>query len=370
MSTQNPIPPFELNTEIQEHWEEINEAIQRVLRHGQFIMGEEVREFEKKAAEFLGVKYAVGVNSGTDALVIGLRAAGVGAGDEVITTPFSFFATAESISILGAKPVFVDIEERSFNIDPDKIEAAVSEKTKAIMPVHLYGNPCRMESIFKVAQKHDLKIIEDCAQSFGATDLTSGKKTGAIGDVGAFSFFPTKNLGAYGDGGLIATNSEKIVEEAGMLRTHGSKKKYQNEILGYNSRLDTIQAAVLLVKIQYINRFNQRRREIAELYWEGLKDIEALEPPEVVDGHVFHQYTIKVKDGQREALRAYLKEQGIGSMVYYPVPQDKLPVYEGQYEELPVSSKLAEQVLSLPIWPQMKDEQVKRVIQAIQQKMS
>lgn len=361
MSTEatSKIPILDLSSQIEEHWDELNAAIQRVLRSGQFIMGPDVLAFEQEAAEYLGVKHAIGVNSGTDALVIGLRALGVGPGDEVITTPFTFFATAESISTVGAKPVFVDIDEETFNIDPKLVEGAITPQTKAIMPVHLYGNPAAMDEIMAIATEHSLKVIEDCAQSFGATH--NGQQTGSIGDIGAFSFFPTKNLGAYGDGGLITTNNDQYAEHMRMLRAHGSKKKYHNEVLGYNSRLDSIQAAILRVKLPHIDNWNGARRQAAANYNELLASMPGIITPTISDGHVFHQYTIRLAGANRDAVQAKLMNSGVDSMVYYPVPQDKLPVYLGQYPNYRISYELTSQVLSLPIWPEIHPDTQERV---------
>lgn len=370
------MPVLDLSPEIDNLWDDLNAALQRVLRSGQFILGPEVKAFEEEVAAYLGVKHAIGVNSGTDALIIGLRALGIGPGDEVITTPFSFFATAESISNVGAKPVFVDVEEGSFNIDPDLIEEAITPRTKAIMPVHLFGRPCEMDAIMAIAERHRLKVIEDCAQSFGARyrgqpcTERSERKTGALGDVGAFSFFPSKNLGAYGDGGLITTNDDRIAELARMLRAHGSKKKYHNELLGYNSRLDSLQAAILRVKLPHIDSWNEQRREVARRYNAFLADVPGVITPEVADGHVFHQYTIRLSanrdSANRDEVQARLERQGVSTMVYYPLPQDRLPVYSGQYPANPVSDKLAKQVLSLPIWPSLSAECQERVTGALQ----
>jgi dTDP-4-amino-4,6-dideoxygalactose transaminase len=357
------IPVLDLSPEINSLWDELNAAIQRVLKSGQFILGPEVKAFEEEVAAYLGVRHAIGVNSGTDALIIGLRALGIGPGDEVITTPFSFFATAESISNVGAKPVFVDVEEGSFNIDPGLIEAKITPGTRAIMPVHLFGRPCATEAVMAIAERHRLKVIEDCAQSFGAR--YQGRQTGAIGDVGAFSFFPSKNLGAYGDGGLITTNDDRLAELARMLRTHGSKKKYHNELLGYNSRLDSLQAAILRVKLPHTDTWNEQRREVVRRYNQLLADVPGVITPEVTDGHVFHQYTIRLS-ANRDEVQARLERQGISTMVYYPIPQDRLPVYHGQYPANPVSDRLARQVLSLPIWPSLSAECQERVTGALQ----
>ncbi|MEA5598800.1 DegT/DnrJ/EryC1/StrS family aminotransferase [Rivularia sp. UHCC 0363] len=378
------IPILDLKPQYESIKEEIQSAISSVLESGQFIMGPEVKQFEQEVAQYLDVKHAIGVNSGTDALVIGLKALGIGEGDEVITTPFSFFATAESISNVGAKPVFADIDSRSFNINPEAIRAKITPRTKAIMPVHLYGCPAAMAQIMEIAQAHDLKVVEDCAQSFGARyygvcsscnggcsestrNALNGKHTGTIGDVGAYSFFPSKNLGAYGDGGLIATNDDKIAEMAQMLRIHGAKKKYHNEVLGYNSRLDTLQAAVLRVKLPHLDAWNEGRRRVAKTYNELLKDVPGIITPELVDGHVFHQYTIRVLDGKRDEVKEYLASEGIGSMIYYPIPQDQLPVYKGLYEVNPVSESLGGEVLSLPIWGEIEEMKIEQVVDNLKQ---
>jgi dTDP-4-amino-4,6-dideoxygalactose transaminase len=361
--TQIEIPVLDLKVQYQQIRDEVNSAISRVLESGAFIMGQDVKHFEEEVAAYLGVKYAIGVNSGTDALVISLRAMGVGANDEVITTPFSFFATAESISSVGAKPVFVDIDPLTFNLDPKLIEAAITPWTKAIMPVHLFGHPAAMAKIMSISQVHGLKVIEDCAQAFGAK--CDGKAVGTIGDVGAYSFFPSKNLGAYGDGGLIVTDDDEIAETARVLRVHGAKKKYHNEVLGYNSRLDTIQAAILRVKLPYLDQWNLGRRQVAQRYNDLLADVAGIVKPTIVNGHVFHQYTIRVLDGKRDALQSKLAEMGIRTMVYYPIPQDELPIYLGQYEGFAVSSGYAKEVLSLPIWPELELTVQQEIVEAI-----
>lgn len=374
------IPVLDLSPEIELMRKELDKAWNRVMDETRFIMGPDVEAFEKETAEWLSVKHAIGVNSGTDALVIALRAAGIGEGDEVITTPFTFFATAESIAITGARPVFVDIEPADMNINPDLIEPAITEKTKAIMPVHLYGKPAAMNRIIQIAEKHRLKVIEDCAQSFGAPYEATcsscdgncedrsikGKMTGTIGDAGALSFFPSKNLGGFGDGGMVITNDDEIAAQARMLRVHGAQKKYYNEVMGYNSRLDTMQAALLRVKLEYIEQFNLARRAVAQRYREEMGDMESLSLPPVPDeGHVYHQYTVKLENADRDAVQAQLKEKGIGTMVYYPVPCHKLPVFEERKESHPVSEECAGKVLSLPIGPFLKPDQQMQVIEAI-----
>jgi dTDP-4-amino-4,6-dideoxygalactose transaminase len=375
------IPILDLKPEIDSIWPQLSEAIERTIRSGQFILGPETQMFEKEIASFLGVKHAIGLNSGTDALVIGLRAAGIQPGDEVITTPFSFFATAESISNVGAKPVFVDVDLDSMNINADLIEAAITDKTKAIMPVHLFGRCAPMNKIMAIAQKYNLQVIEDCAQSFGSTYQACagcsnescksssyfGKQSGTIGILGAYSFFPTKNLGCYGDGGLIATDDDAIAEMSRKLRAHGSIKKYQNEILGYNSRLDSVQAAILRIKLPLIPGYNESRRAVAQRYWDAFVDLDGIVPPAVVPGHVFHQYTVRILNGKRDAVQAKLQEMGIGTMIYYPIPQDRLPVYAGQYPVNEQNEILSQQVLSLPIWPQLDNETQDHVISCVKQ---
>jgi dTDP-4-amino-4,6-dideoxygalactose transaminase len=373
--SDHKIPILDLSAQYQSIKAEIHDAIDRVLESGHFIMGLDVKQFEQEVAAYLGVKHAIAVNSGTDALVIGLRSLGIGPGDEVITTPFSFFATAESISNVGATPVFADIDPHTFNIDPNKIKEKISDHTKAIMPVHLYGNPAAMGQILDIAQAHSLKVIEDCAQSFGATyagtcstcddacsnatkSMIAGKMTGVIGDVGAFSFFPSKNLGAYGDGGLIATDDDVVADLARMLRVHGAKKKYHNEVLGYNSRLDTLQAAILRVKLPHINVWNAGRRHVAQTYNQLLANTPEIITPELSDGHVFHQYTIRIVNGKRDQVSSHLASTGISTMIYYPIPQDRLPIYAGKYSINAVSDELSAQVLSLPIWSELDDDAI------------
>lgn len=349
------VPFFSLKPELKRIKEEVMQAIESVLDSGKFIMDENVKAFENDIASYFGVKHAISVNSGTDALVISLRACGVGPGDEVITTAFSFFATAEAISIIGAKPVFVDIEEDTFNINADLIEEKVNSKTKAIIPVHLFGLPANMEKIMFIAKRYGLAVIEDNAQAFGAEVKVNGnfRKTGSIGDTGAFSFFPTKNLGAYGDGGMILTNDDKIFEVCSMLKNHGSKVKYYNEMFGYNSRLDEIQAAILRIKLKYIEQFNESRIKVANVYTQSLRGMEEIIRPPIFDSsnykHVFHQYSVLVNRGSRDSLRQYLKDKGIDTIVYYPYPLHRLPVYRQLNYSLPVSERVAERIVSLPI---------------------
>lgn len=361
--SETRIPILDLKPEIDELRPQLLAAIERVLDRTDFIMGEDVHLFEKEVAAYLGVKHAIGVNSGTDALVIALRALDIGPGDEVITTPFTFFATAESISMVGAKPVFVDIDLHTLNMDLGGIEAAITERTRAIMPVHLYGRPVDMTRVMALAEKHGLKVVEDCAQSFGAR--WQGRQTGTIGHLGGYSFFPSKNLGAYGDGGLIATNDDALADTARMLRVHGSRKKYHNETVGYNSRLDTMQAAILRVKLPHMDRSNEHRRAVAERYNAAFAELGGLVTPEAVEGHSFHQYTLRVLNGRRDELQRTLADQGIGTMIYYPIPQDQLPIYKGQYPSYPLSQQAAQQALSLPMGHHLSETDQAEVIRAV-----
>ncbi len=363
--TEETIPILDLTSEVDQLWDELNVAIQDVLRSGRFIMGQPVKDLEAEIADYLGVNHAVGLNSGTDALVLSLRALGIGAGDEVITTPFTFFATAEAISLVGATPVFIDIDPETFNIDPHLIEDNITPRTRAVLPVHLYGNPADMDIILSIAHKHQLRVIEDAAQAFGAE--YKGDKAGTLGHVGAFSFFPTKNLGAYGDGGMLATDDDDLAETARMLRTHGAKRKYYNEQLGYNSRLDSLQAAILRVKLPHVDDWNNSRREIAHRYNALLVDVPGVMTPAETPPvkHVYHQYTVRILDGRRDAVRKRLAEQGISTMIYYPVPIHKLPLYVHQDVHLPHAEQAAAEVLSLPMWPHLSAAKQRRVVSVL-----
>lgn len=346
---QQKIPIYDPTPEINELWDELNAAIQGVLRSGHFIMGPNVKAFEEECARYLGVKHAIGLNSGTDALVIGLRAMGIGPGDEVITTPFTFFATAEAISAVGATPVFVDIDPRTYNIDAALIKPAITPRTKAIIPVHLYGQMADMSAIMAIAREHNLLVLEDVAQAMGAKQ--NGRQAGTIGHAAAFSFFPTKTLGAFGDGGMLTTNDDAVAEIARMLRVHGSKKKYHNEVVGYNSRLDEIQAAILRVKLPHLEKNNAARREVAKRYNELLKDVPGIVTPYESPGNecAYHQYTIRVEGGRRDAVAAALEKAGVQTMVYYPVPMHRLPIYAPLGLRLPIAERAAGEALSLPM---------------------
>ncbi|ANS77352.1 erythromycin biosynthesis sensory transduction protein eryC1 [Paenibacillus yonginensis] len=350
------IPVLDLSREVRELKPRILQAVEGVLDKGVFIMGEQVKRLEQECAAELDAAYAVALNSGTDALMIALLAAGIGPGDEVITTPFTFFATAEAISRAGAEPVFVDVDPDTFNLDLVQLERAITPRTKAVIPVHLFGQTADMKGLMEIAEACGLLVIEDAAQAFGAEHL--GRKAGTIGHMGCFSFFPSKNLGAYGDGGLLVTNDADLAEKARMLRAHGSRIKYYNEMIGFNSRLDEMQAAILRVKLPYTAEWNERRRRAASLYNKLLGDIPELQCPAEAIGmkHVYHQYTLRVKKGRRDGLQAALEEAGISTAVYYPVPVHRLPVYAALKMSLPVAEQLANEVLSLPIGPYLDTE--------------
>jgi dTDP-4-amino-4,6-dideoxygalactose transaminase len=352
------VPFLDLKRQYSSIKEELDQAVFSVLSHSRFIMGPEVKAFEEKVAEYCGSKFAIGVASGTDALLLSLRACGVGAEDEVITTGFSFFATAGVITRLGATPVYVDIDPDTYNMAPDQIEKKITSKTKAIMPVHLYGQCAEMDPILVIAKKHNLKVVEDAAQAIGAK--YKGKKAGTMGHFGCFSFFPSKNLGAAGDGGMIVTDDSEMAELVKMLRVHGAKPKYYHSMVGYNSRLDTIQAAILSVKLKYLDGWTEKRREHAESYNSAFKDSDIITPKEEdFNYHIYHQYTIAVKN--RDKLREVLKDNQIGHDVYYPVPLHLQECYRSLgYEEgdLPEIERKAKEVISLPIYPELtKDEQ-------------
>lgn len=346
---------------------EVDEAIHRVLDSGQFILGKEVGELECSIAGYVGVKYAVGCASGTDALQVAMMALGIGSGDEVITTPFTFVATTETIALLGAKPVYVDIDPRTFNIDPARIEKAVSSRTKAIIPVHLYGQPAEMEPIMAIAARHNLKVIEDAAQSLGSS--YKGRKIGSFGAAACISFFPSKNLGAFGDAGMVVTDDVSLGERVRMIAIHGSRERYYHDILGVNSRLDTIQAAVLGVKFKYLDQWNVARRKAAALYDTFLEGAPVARPFVASGGdHIFHQYTLRVP--HRDALAAYLKERRIPHAIYYPVPlhlQKAYAAYGYKRGDFPVTEKASEEVLSLPMYPELTEEQIGFVADTIKE---
>lgn len=364
-----PVPFLDIPRELEALREELIAAASRVIEGARFILGPEVSAFEEEAASTLGVKHAIGVNSGTDALVISLRALGIGPGDEVITTPFTFISTAESINLVGATPVFADIDPGTFNLDPAAVRAAVTPKTKAILPVHLYGQPVDMDATRTIAQEHDLVVLEDACQAFGAT--FKEQPIGGLGHAATFSFYPTKNLGGCGDGGLVTTNDDGVAEKVRQLHGHGAVGRDQYVAVGYNSRLDEMQAALLRVKLPHVDAWNVARRERAARYDAAFTGIDGLQVPVRLAGarHVFHQYTLRITGGRRDAVRASLADEGIGSMVYYSMPLHQLPVYTTGVE-LPGVERAVEEVLSLPIAQTLRLDEQDRVIDAVQRAMA
>jgi dTDP-4-amino-4,6-dideoxygalactose transaminase len=350
------IPMLDLAGEYCEIRNEIDEAVQRVLDSGNFILGDEVEAFEHEVADYLGVRHAIGVASGSDALLLALMALGVGPGDKVITTPFSFFATASCIVRLGATPVFCDIDPRTFDLDPDSVrrylEASYTPAVKAIIPVHLYGQCCDMDPLLELAFTYSLNVVEDCAQSFGST--YKGHQSGGMGDLGCFSFFPTKNLGAYGDGGMVTTNDDDLAEHVRMLRVHGALRKYHHEKLGINSRLDALQAGILRVKLKHVDVWTERKRLLAAAYDKELSSVEWLQVPYVMPecGHTYHQYTIKVPAERRATIQEMLTRAGIQTQVYYPEPLHRQPCFlrnQDLPEEPMNADAVVPSVLSLPM---------------------
>jgi UDP-2-acetamido-2-deoxy-ribo-hexuluronate aminotransferase len=346
---------------------DIDNAVHRVLESGQFIQGREVGEFECQVAEYLGTRFTAGCASGTDALQIAMMALGIGPGDEVITTPFTFVATAETIAILGARPVYVDIDPRTFNLDPALVEKAITPRTKAIIPVHLYGQPADMDPIMEIARRRGLKVIEDAAQAMGAS--YRAKKVCTFGDVGCISFFPSKNLGCFGDGGMVVTEDEELWKRMKMIASHGSKERYYHEVLGVNSRLDTVQAAILSVKLRHLEEYNSLRQGAASRYDSLLKGAPVVIPyVDAMCQHIFHQYTLRVP--RRDALAALLKEKGIPHGIYYPVPLHLQKAYASSGNrkgDFPVTEKAAEDVISLPMHTELTKEQQSFVTGVIQE---
>jgi len=358
------IPMVDLKRQYHALKREIDEGMAAALEATQFILGPNVQAFEKEAAAYLGVSHAVGVASGTDALHLACAAAGIGEGDEVITTPFTFIATAEAIRYVGGVPVFVDIDPRTFSIDPDQIERAITPKTRGVIPVHLFGQPVDITRIAAICEKHGLTLIEDCAQSFGAS--IDGRMTGSFGVAGCFSFFPSKNLGCYGDGGLVTTNDPAVAERLLMLRNHGSRVRYHHDLIGFNSRLDELQAVILRAKLPHIDEYNENRRRVARRYTEALSPL-GVETP-VEDGigvHVYHQYTILTD--RRDAIMKGLADRGIASAVYYPIPLHRQRAFADTCRDisLPVAESVAARCLSLPIFPEMTDDEIDAVVSAV-----
>ncbi|MFH1860465.1 MAG: DegT/DnrJ/EryC1/StrS family aminotransferase [bacterium] len=360
------IPLLDLTKQYQSIKQEIDQAVINVLEKGSFILGKEVGLLEEEIASLCGIKHGIGVNSGTDALLVSLMAYGVGREDEVITTPFTFIATAEVIALNGAKPVFVDIDPKTLNIDVGKIEAAITKKTKAIIPVHLYGQMADMDQIMDLAKKYNLIVIEDAAQAM--LSEYKGRYAGSIGHTGCFSFFPAKNLGAYGDAGMILTNDEDTAKRLKMLRNHGSRVKYHHPLLGCNSRLDEIQAAILRIKARYIKKWTQARRQIAKAYSESLSDISWLAVPfeEEWNKCVYNQYTLRVQS--RDKFQKHLSEVGIPTAIHYPMPlhlQEAFSCLGYKQGDFPESEGACSEVISLPIYPELTDEQRDAVVAGI-----
>ena len=352
------VPMLDLQAQYEPLMPEIRKALDRVFAEHQYIMGPQVKEFEEKMAHYLGIKNAIGCASGTDALVLAIKALGIGEGDEVITTPFSFFATASSIWRNNATPVFVDINPRTFNLDPANLEKAITEKTRAILPVHLFGQCADMDSIMAIARKYNLYVIEDNAQGIGYT--WNGKMSCSFGDIGTLSFFPSKNLGAMGDAGMCLTNNDDYAAKLRQLRVHGENPKYYHQWVGLNSRLDTLQAAVLSVKLDYLDSWSKGRRANAAFYNERLQNVPGIRLPYIDPKAVsiYNQYTLICE--KREELMAYLKEKGIGCAIYYPLPLHLQKCFSSlgyKKGDMPVAEEMAGKVLSLPIYPELTEEQ-------------
>jgi dTDP-4-amino-4,6-dideoxygalactose transaminase len=392
------VPPFSLTDQLADLGSELDDAVLRVLRSGQYIGGAEIKKFEDAFAASVNCSHAVGCNSGTDALVLALRGLGIGSGDEVITASFSFFATAEAISAVGATPVFVDVDPVTYLIDLNLIEAAITPATKVLLPVHLFGRPVDMARITDIAQRHGLRVVEDCAQATGAS--WDSKPVGSWGDVGCFSFFPTKNLGAAGDGGAMTCQDNDLAQRMRELAVHGMPRRYLHTALGYNSRLDSIQAAVLNVKLPHLNEWVEKRAAIAKRYLEALKDLPSVQLPdsaaETSVGHGWNQFVVRVglcpnnqptcdrscsesantlglpSSRCRDWLKQSLQEQGVNTIIYYPIPIHRQPAYDFQKHSennLPITDQLCSEVLSLPIFPELTTEQQERVIAVLREQL-
>jgi len=361
------IPMVDVQSQYAQLRTEIEPLVCEVLASGRYILGPHMHAFEREFAEYLHVKEAISCASGTDALHLALLAAGVGPGDEVVTSPFTFAATAEAICYVGAQPVFADIESDSWNLDPDAVRATISVRTKALLPVHIFGQAANMDALSEIAREHDLVVLEDCAQSVGAR--WKGRVTGGLGTVAAFSFFPSKNLGAAGDAGMITTNSVTLAERLRMLRNHGSRERYYHEILGFNSRLDEIQAAVLRIKLRHLDRFTDGRRRVADCYRRHLDDIPDLTLPSEVEGasHVYHQFTVLVP--RREQVMQRLAAADIAHAIYYPAPLHQQAPFRDpkRLSDCPVSDHVARHCLSLPMYPELSAAQVQRVAEVLRQ---
>jgi len=362
------IPLLDLKKQYLSIKKEIDGAIKKVLDNTQFILGENVQKFEKEFSKFCNVKHAIGVGDGTDALYLAVRALGISEGDEVIIPVNTYIATAEAVTLNGAKPIFVDIDLDTFNIDVENIEKAITKKTKAIIPVHLFGQPADMAPILKIAKKHRLYVIEDCAQAHGAE--YKGRRAGSMGDIACFSFFPAKNLGAYGDGGMVITNNSKLAGKLRMLRNHGRKEKYLHKIEGINSRLDEIQAAILRVKLKHLDKWNKARQKNAKIYDKLFKDCEDISVQKVIKDvvPVYYFYAVRVKN--RKKIQGKLKKEGVSTGVHYPIPLHLQPAYKHfgyKKGDFPKAEKEAVEVLSLPIYPELMERQIKFIADIIRE---
>jgi len=359
------VPLLDLQAQYAAIREELRTKVDEVMDSCQYILGPYVEEFEQAVAGYCGTRHAVGVASGTDALLLALRACGVGPGDEVITTPYSFFSTAGVISHLGARPVFVDIEPRTYNIDTGLIAGKITPKTRAIMPVHLFGQCAEMDPIMALAERHGLKVVEDAAQAIGARH--QDRKAGAMGHLGCFSFYPSKNLGGLGDGGMVVTDDEELADLVRILRVHGGRRSYYHAIVGYNSRLDGLQAAALKVKLNYLDEWTERRRRHAAIYDEQLGGLDLVTPrAEEYNRHIYNQYTIRVSD--RDGLQHHLTERGIGTALYYPLPLHLQECYRdlgGREGDCPEAERAARETISIPVYPELSEEQQGYVIEQI-----
>lgn len=369
MIKKQNVPLLDLKAQFSRIENEVREAIDGVLKSQMFIMGPEVTAFEQEIADFCGATNGIGVSSGTDALLVSLMALGIGPGDEVITSPYTFFATAGAIARLGAKPVFVDIDHDTYNIDPGLIEAVITTKTRAILPVHLFGQCAEMDSVLDLARHYEFPVIEDAAQAIGATD--KGRHAGSMGTAGCFSFFPSKNLGGYGDGGMVLTSDGELAEKIKVLRVHGSKPKYFHEVIGGNFRLDALQAAVLRVKLRYLAQWSGERAQNAEMYNRkiaacGISQGRLSMPVIRQESHIYHQYVIRTPE--RDGLEAYLREYGIGCQIYFPLSLHGQECFKNlgyKPGSLPQSEKAAEETLAIPVYPEMTEEQIDYVVSVI-----
>jgi dTDP-4-amino-4,6-dideoxygalactose transaminase len=367
------VPLLDLSAQYSSLAEPLNAAVSRVVEQQRFILGPEVDRLEEAVREYLGVEHAVGCASGTDALLLSFRALDVGPGDEVVTSPFTFFATAGAIHNVGGRPVFADIEPDTFNLDPAKAAEASTQRTKAIVPVHLFGQMAEMEAFRKIADARDIAVVEDAAQAIAARQaLADGAEitTGTLGDTCAFSFFPSKNLGCFGDGGMVVTNSERLAERLYRLRVHGGRQMYEHQEVGYNSRLDALQAAVLSVKLPHLESWSEARRRNARFYDEALSDLQGIVTPHIEPGNtsIYNQYTIRVLEGRRDELRDGLQSRGVGSAVYYPVPLHLQECfrYLGYAEgDFPEAERACREVLSLPVFPELGEAQLAFVVDSI-----